>query len=317
MAAADLNVALVGPGAIGERHLISLRAAGARVSAVVSGTAAESAAFAAQYDVPVASTDLDAVLDRDDVDAVVIASPTQLHAGQLRSALSAGKPTLCEIPFALSLPDAVELVDLADRKRLQATVAHTFRYAAPYREIRDRIEQGSFQTRHVVGHQLSLRHDNIGWTGRQRDWVDDVLWHHGGHLFDTALWFLDASEVEVTGRVGPEWSGNGTYMDVAAVLVAPDGDLASLALSYHSRASFGNLMVIGEDETFEIRGGTLNLNGEPIVECADWEQMMRSAQADQDREFIDSIREDRQPRFALRDAIPTMRVLDALAPKRD
>jgi 2-hydroxy-4-carboxymuconate semialdehyde hemiacetal dehydrogenase len=315
VATEDLNVALVGPGAIGERHLFSLRAAGARVSAVVSGAAAEADAFAAQYDVPTASTNLDAVLGRDDVDAVVIASPTPLHAGQLRSALLAGKPTLCEIPFALGLADAQELADLADRQRLQATVAHTFRYAAPYREIRDRIEQGTFQTRHVVGHQLSLRHDNIGWTGRQRDWVDDVLWHHGGHLFDTALWFLDATDVEVTGRVGPEWPGNGTYMDVAAVLVAPDGDLASLALSYHSRASFGNLMIIGEDQTFEIRGGTLNLNGEPIVECADWEDMMRSAQAAQDLEFLDSIRQGRQPLFNLRDAIPTMRVLDALAPK--
>jgi 2-hydroxy-4-carboxymuconate semialdehyde hemiacetal dehydrogenase len=315
MVAADLNVALVGPGAIGERHLFSLRAAGARVSAVVSGAPAEAEAFAAQYDVPTASAELDAVLGRDDVDAVVIASPSPLHAGQLRSALLAGKPTLCEIPFALGLTEAMELADLADRQRLQATVAHTFRYAAPYREIRDRIEQGTFQTRHVVGHQLSLRHDNIGWTGRQRDWVDDVLWHHGGHLFDTALWFLDATDVEVTGRVGPEWPGNGTYMDVAAVLVAPDGDLASLALSYHSRASFGNLMIIGEDQTFEIRGGTLNLNGEPIVECADWEDMMRSAQAAQDLEFLDSIRQGRQPLFNLRDAIPTMRVLDALAPK--
>ena len=316
MTLGDLNVALIGPGAIGERHLASLRAAGARVDLVVSNSMDEGATFAARHGISSATTDLDRVLAREDIDAVVIASPSHLHASQSIAVLKAGKSVLCEIPCALTLRDAEELAEAATASGKEAMIAHTFRFAKPYREIRSRVEDGSFQTRHVVGHQLSLRHEDIGWTGRSRDWADDVLWHHGGHLVDTALWYLDAPEVATVGTVGPDWPGNGRYMDVAAVLVAPDGDLASLALSYHSRMSFGNLMVIGEDQTFEVCGGALVCNGETVIDCGDWETMMRDAQAAQDREFLDSIREGRKPSFTIDDALPTMRVLNELCSGR-
>jgi 2-hydroxy-4-carboxymuconate semialdehyde hemiacetal dehydrogenase len=100
------------------------------------------------------------------------------------------------------------------------------------------------------------------------------------------------------------------------VLVAPDGDLASLALSYHSRVSFGNLVVVGEDQTFELRRGQLLCNGETIVDVGSWEDMMRDAQAAQDREFLDSLRQGRAPSFTIHDTLPTMRILDKLSSGR-
>ncbi|MFF1877085.1 Gfo/Idh/MocA family protein [Leifsonia sp. NPDC058230] len=312
----DVRIALIGPGAIGERHLASLRAAGARVEVVVGGSLGEAREFAERCAVPTALDDLDEALSRPDIDAVVIASPSHLHAPQSLRALAAGKPVLSEIPCALSLAQAEELANASRSADVPLQIAHTFRFARPYLEIRRRIEDGAFAARHVVGHQLSRRHDNIGWTGRRRDWVDDVLWHHGGHLFDTALWYLDSTEVDVRGTVGPDWPRTGSYMDAAAVLVAPDGDLASLALSYHSRMSFGGLMVVGEEDTFEIRGGALICNGEIILDCGDWDEMMREAQADQDRDFLDAIRENRRPQFTIDDALPSMRVLDRVSAGR-
>jgi 2-hydroxy-4-carboxymuconate semialdehyde hemiacetal dehydrogenase len=312
----DINVALVGPGAIGERHLRALATGGGRVNAVVSRYADEAATFAAEHGIDLHTTDLDAVLARSDVDAVVLASPSPFHHDQALACLRAGKPVLSEIPYALDLAGALELVEVAEQTGLQATVAHSFRFAAPYREIRRRVEQGRLDVRHVTVQQLSLRHENIGWTGRKRDWVDDLLWHHGGHVIDLALWFLDAPDVEVLGVVGPDWPGNGTYMDVSATLVAPDRDLASFALSYHSRSSGGSMVIIGEDETYTVRDGALVCNGETELESGGYDAMMAAAWAAQDGEFLDSIRENRAPAFDLRDALPAMRAMAKIAATR-
>lgn len=319
----DINVALVGPGAIGERHLRALRARGGRVNAVVSRYADEAAAFAAEHGIDVHTTDLDAVLARSDIDAVVLASPSPFHHDQALACLRAGKPVMSEIPYALDLPGAIELVEVAEQTGLQATVAHSFRFAAPYQEIRRRVEQGRLDIRHVTVQQLSLRHDNVGWTGRKRDWVDDLLWHHGGHVIDLALWFLDTADVEVLGVVGPDWPGNGTYMDVSATLVAPDRDIASFALSYHSRASGGSMVIIGEDETYTVRDGALVCNG-ALVSSGDghlgsggYDAMMADAWAAQDGEFLDSIRAGRKPSFDLGDALPAMRAMAKIAATRE
>ena len=249
----DISVALVGPGAIGERHLRALRSRGAEVTVVVSRYPDEAAAFARAHGIAAHTAELDLALARTDVDAVVLASPSPFHHDQALASLRAGRPVLSEIPYALDLPGAEELVRVAAETGLAASVAHSFRFAQPYQEIRRRVEDGRLDVRHVSVQQLSLRHENIGWTGRRRDWVDDLLWHHGGHVIDLAMWFLDTDEVDVLGVVGPDWAGNGTYMDVSATLVAPDRDMASFALSYHSRMSGGSMFVIGEDETYAVR----------------------------------------------------------------
>lgn len=168
----DINVALVGPGAIGERHLRALQSRGGHVNAVVSWYADEAAAFAAEHGIKVHTTDLDVVLSRSDVDAV------------------------------------------------------------------------------------------------------------------------------------------------SATLIAPDGDLASFALSYHSRASGGSMVVIGEDETYTVRDGALVSNGETLTESGGYDAMMAAAWADQDGEFLDSIREGRMPSFDLGDALPAMRAMAKIAGAR-
>ena len=104
----DINVALVGPGAIGERHLRALRTRGGRVNAVVSRYADEAEAFAAEHGIDVHTTDLDAVLARSDVDAVVLASPSPFHHDQALACLLAGKPVMSEIPYALDLAGATD-----------------------------------------------------------------------------------------------------------------------------------------------------------------------------------------------------------------
>jgi 2-hydroxy-4-carboxymuconate semialdehyde hemiacetal dehydrogenase len=311
----QVSVALVGPGAIGERHLWALREAGARVDVIVGADDAEASGFAAQYGIVHSYSRLEEALGRTDIDAVVIATPSQLHAGQTAAALASGRPVLCEVPCALSLNEAVRLLELSGATGNALMIAHTYRFAAPYAALRDRIEDGGFAVRHLVWNQLNLRQENVGWTGRQRTWTDDVLWHHGGHAVDLALWYLGTDDVVVHGRSGPEWSGNGNHMDVAAVLEAPDGDLATLALSYHSRKPTNSFLVIGEEHTFSIDNGVLEMDGSVLLDTGGFDVMMRAAMVAQARDFLAVVADGQQPRFSITDALPTMRVLDQLQSK--
>jgi 2-hydroxy-4-carboxymuconate semialdehyde hemiacetal dehydrogenase len=118
---------------------------------------------------------------------VVVASPSPVHAEQSVAALRAGRHVLCEIPVSVDLDGAEELAATADATGRIAMVGHTLRYWAPHRTVREWVERGDLRLRHLVARSLQLGQTNVGWMGRQRDWTDSVLWHHGAHLVDAAL----------------------------------------------------------------------------------------------------------------------------------
>ena len=96
-----MRIALAGAGAFGIRHLDALAVIdGVTVTAVVSRRPEQAAEVAARYGARHAGTDLAEVLARDDVDAVILCTPTQLHAGQAIAAMRAGKHVQVEIPLA-------------------------------------------------------------------------------------------------------------------------------------------------------------------------------------------------------------------------
>lgn len=309
---ADIPVGIAGPGAIGGFHARAIAELGGRVVAVAGPRPEENAEFAAAYSVPRTYGSLDDMLADDEVAAVVIASPSPVHAEQATAAMRAGKAVLCEIPMGLSLADAETVVRVAAETSACATVAHTLRFWEPHRRVRALVESGELRLTHVIARSLQLRQTNVGWTGRVRDWTDNVLWHHGAHQVDAALWFLDATDVQVHGGRGPDWPKTGSPMDVAAVLATPHGGLATLCLSYHSRAAVDDYVLIAEDTTLRIGDGRLLGPDGPLVDSPDTATTQSKAIAAQDEEFLTAVGEGRSPVFTVADALPAMRVLGAL-----
>lgn len=307
-----MRVALVGPGAIGEKHLDALREADADLSVVVGPDRAATVAFAADHDIAAIESDFRNVLSRDDIDAVVISSPSPVHAEQSRMALAARKHVLCEVPAGLTLAEVRNVAAEAARAERQVMVCHTTRFWAPVLELRRRIDEGSFSAAHVIARSTILRQENVGWTGVVRDWVDDVLWHHGAHLVDTALWLLAEQASVVSGVRGPDWHGSGKHMDVGVSLATPSGRIASLSLSYHARIAVSDYLVIGEDETYEIRNGELwssdgvVVGGETVAEVQD------AAIRAQDKAFVDAIASGTTATPSIADVLPAMEILEAI-----
>ncbi|WP_238011653.1 Gfo/Idh/MocA family oxidoreductase [Dactylosporangium sp. AC04546] len=307
-----MGVGILGPGAIGACHARAIRAAGGRVVAVAGPKPDENAEFSAEHDIPRSYVDTDELLADDEIDAVVVAAPSPVHAALSVAALRAGKHVLCEIPAGVSLAEAELVARIAAETGRHAAMGHTLRFWAPHLEVRARVERGELRLRHIIARSLQLRQSNVGWTGRTRDWTDSVLWHHGAHLADTALWLLDATEAKVYGGCGPDWPGSGGPMDVGAVLVTPSGDMATLSLSYHSREPVSDYVLIAEDQTLHINDGRLYGPDGVIVDSAGVAATQDAAIEAQDADFLAAVTEGRTPRCTVADVLPAMRVLDAL-----
>ncbi|MFI9557908.1 Gfo/Idh/MocA family protein [Nonomuraea endophytica] len=301
------RLGIVGPGAIAEQHAAALTAAGADLAAVAGPDRARTAAFAARFGIKQVYGTAEDLYAHPGLDAVVIASPHAHHAAQTLAALDAGLHVLCEIPLALSLADAEAVAERARATGRLVAVAHTLRFCQPYLRVREEIERGALSVTHVVARTLMLRQDDTGMGGRPRDWTDDVLWHHGAHTVDAALWLLAAKRADVHGARGEPWRG-GPPMDAGAVLRVPGGALATIALSYHSRLPARELTVIGQERTLHLSGGLLREHdGTVLLDCGD--RMEADGLARQDADFLDAITHGRPPGCSAADILPATRVL--------
>ena len=107
-----MRIALAGAGAFGEKHLDGLKKIdGVEIVSVISRRAEQAAEVAAKYGAKHSGTELDEVLERDDVDAVILCTPTQMHAEQAIACMEAGKHVQVEIPLSDTWADAQKVFE--------------------------------------------------------------------------------------------------------------------------------------------------------------------------------------------------------------
>ena len=191
-------------------------------------------------------------------------------------------------------------------------VCHTLRYWQPFHAAHEAMRTGGWRPTNIVARGLSRRHENVGWTGRQRSWTDDLLWHHGGHIVDAVLGLLDSPVVEVSAAVGPVWERSGLPMDYAIALRTVDGGIASISLSYNAGISASDYVIIGRDQTIAISGGEARTADGPIGTSEPVADAQEHAIWAQNADFLESIRTGRRPVADGASVLPAMRVLQAV-----
>ena len=160
-----LGVAILGYGAIADMHAVALRAAGARLLVVAGPNQAEAKEFAGRHGVEAVVTDPAHAIETDGVEAVVIASPSPVHASQVADAIAAGRHVLVEIPLALSAADAEALVAQAAAARRTLMVCHTLRYWQPFHAARAAMD-GRRAGGRATSWPAGCRVDARTWAGR-------------------------------------------------------------------------------------------------------------------------------------------------------
>ena len=305
--ASRVNICMVGYGSIAACHMQAFREIPNVNPHVLVGRRQEpTAEFAERWQFEHHTLDLASALAHEAVDAVVITSPNELHVRQSVAALRAGKDVLVEIPIAMNLADAEMVTDLARKLGRRLMVCHTMRFMPALQEVYRRTSQGQLKLHHIVGFFGVMRRSNSSWTGRQRSWVDNILWHHAAHMVDLALWVTGAnSSNDVTCRFGPPHPTQ-AIMDMMLSIVLSNGVLVNLSESYNSSSFRWRLLFIGEQSTLEFDDGTLyDGEGNVVVPRHSIVDLL-----EQNREFVSAVTEGRDPAITGEDVLPAMRILE-------
>ncbi|MDT7600417.1 MAG: 2-hydroxy-4-carboxymuconate semialdehyde hemiacetal dehydrogenase [Pseudonocardiales bacterium] len=305
-----VRIALVGAGAFGIKHLDALSVIDdAVVGSVVSTPIEQAKEVAARYSATHAGTGLDEVLARDDIDAVILASPTPLHAEQAVATLRAGKHVQVEIPLADSWAGAESVAVAAEETGLVCMAGHTRRFNPSHRWVRGRIQAGALTLQHLEVQTYFLRRSNLNALGQPRSWTDNLLWHHAAHTVDL-LRYQTGQEV-VAGHVlaGPTHAELGIPMDMSIQLRTSGGTLCTLSLSFNNDGPFGSVFrYIGDTGTYLARYDDLVTGNDEPVDLSGVGVPGNGIEG-QDREFVAAIRDGRAPESSVTSVLPSYRVL--------
>jgi 2-hydroxy-4-carboxymuconate semialdehyde hemiacetal dehydrogenase len=305
-----MKICLAGTGAMGEIHVKALKKIeDVKVVSVAGRTEAGVKAFAEKWNIPHSSTNLDECVDRPGVDAVILTTPSDQHHDQTLMALRKGKHVQVEIPMALTLADSQHMLDEAKRAGKTLMVTHTRRFANPHREIRRRIQEGTFHLHHMVVETYFFRRTNLNMHGQPRSWVDNLLWHHGCHSVDLAHWILNEPNWDVWGQRGPDHPELKIPMDISVAMKSRKGPLFTMAMSFNNKGPFGGFYrYIGEEETYKVyRDSMTDSEGNDVVFDDNTAAFDR-----QDIEFVGAVREGREPESSAASVVPTMALLDKI-----
>ena len=318
-----MNIAILGYGSIAQDHaraISALRGSAEgrdlRLYGVMGPHPEPTAAFGREFGMDVATTNLDDLLADPRVEAVIVCSPTPVHAEQTERCLRAGKHVLCEIPLALSLAETDRLIRLADEVDRRLMVCHTQRYQPALIEARRLVAAGELHPHAIVSRYMFGRRENVNWRGRRRSWTDNLLWHHGCHDVDATLWVLGVPErgeaVETVAQVALPGADLEVPMVLSLVMRTPRDQLVTVAMSYHVHFPIHDWLVIGEETTLLFADRQLRDKERLLVDAPPSDPGDLAAPiARQDAEFFAAVREGREPAISARAVRPGMAALQA------
>jgi 2-hydroxy-4-carboxymuconate semialdehyde hemiacetal dehydrogenase len=308
-----MRVAVAGAGAFGIKHLDGLALIdGVTVTSVVSRRPEQAEEVARKFGVEHASTDLDEVLARDDVDAVILCTPTQLHARQAIATMRAGKYVQVEIPLADSWADAQQVDRVQRETGLVAMAGHTRRFNPSHQWIHRRIGAGELSIQQMDVQTYFFRRKNLNALGEPRSWTDNLLWHHAAHTVDL-FQYQTGEDVQIAHAVqGPIHPELGIPMDMSIQLRTPEGRICTLSLSFNNDGPLGTFFrYICDNGTYIARYDDLVTGREEPIDVSSVDVSSNGIEL-QDREFVAAIREGREPNSSVRDVLPCYRVLGEL-----
>ncbi len=309
-----IKIALAGAGAFGIKHLDALRnIAGVEVVSLVGRRLDATQEIADKYGIPHIATELADSLALAEVDAVILCTPTQLHAEQTLQCLRAGKHVQVEIPLSDSWRDAQAVLAASQQaSKLVAMVGHTRRFNPSHQWVHQRITAGQFKIQQMDVQTYFFRRSNINALGQARSWTDHLLWHHAAHTVDLFAYQCGSPIVQANAIQGPIHPELGIAMDMSIQLKAANGAICTLSLSFNNDGPLGTFFrYIGDTGTYIARYDDLFTGKDEKIDVSAVDVSMNGIEL-QDREFIAAIREGRQPNASVAQVLDCYRVLGEL-----
>ena len=312
-----IKVALAGAGAFGVKHIDGIRNIdGVEVVSVIGRDLEKTREVAAKYGIAHVATDLGESLALKEVDAVILCTPTQMHAEQTIACLKAGKHVQVEIPLADSLKGAQDVVTLAKASKLVAMCGHTRRFNPSHQYVNKQIKAGKFNIQQMDVQTYFFRRTNMNALGQARSWTDHLLWHHAAHTVDLFAYQCGSPIVKANAVQGPIHPALGIAMDMSIQLQTANGAICTLSLSFNNDGPLGTFFrYIGDTATYLARYDDLmqstSSGKEEKIDVSQVAVSMNGIEL-QDREFFAAIREKREPNSSVAQVLNCYQVLHNL-----
>jgi 2-hydroxy-4-carboxymuconate semialdehyde hemiacetal dehydrogenase len=308
-----MKIIIAGSGSIARQHLAAIKnIADVEVVTLLGTDEEELKEVSAEYDIKNWSTDEKSVIRNSDAQAIILCTPTPLHAQQTIAWLKAGKHVLVEIPMGVTLDECREIVATQKETGKVAMVAHTRRFNPPHQWLHQQFKEGKLHLHHLVVETLFHRRDNVSALGKKRDWVDHLLWHHACHSVDLFGWQIEGEIIKRWAQQGPISDTLGIPLDMTIGLRSETAQIATIALSFNNEGPLGSwFRYICEEGTFKVRYNEMTDGWDNPVNY-DWKGVSDDGIELQDREFFEAITEKRAPRSSVEDCFNTMEILHKL-----
>jgi 2-hydroxy-4-carboxymuconate semialdehyde hemiacetal dehydrogenase len=308
-----MKICVAGQGAFGVKHLEALQnIPGIEVVTLAGGSPETTKAVAERFKIPHWSLDLGECLAQPGVEAVILATPTQMHARQAIQSMRAGKHVMVEIPMADTVADAEEIVKVQKATGLVAMAGHTRRFNPSHQFVHNRIVKGELHIQQMDVQTYFFRRTNMNAMGQPRSWTDHLLWHHACHTVDLFQYQTGEEISKCYALQGPYHPELKIAMDMSIGLQVPSGAICTLSLSFNNDGPLGTFfryicdngtyiarydeLVDGKNNPIDVSKVAVSLNGIEL----------------QDREFFAAITEKREPNASVAQALSAMRVLGRL-----
>ncbi|MEO8012635.1 MAG: Gfo/Idh/MocA family oxidoreductase, partial [Polaromonas sp.] len=297
----------------GIKHLDGIKNIdGVEVVSLISRDLGKTQQVADQYGIQHVSTDLADALALTEVDAVILCTPTQMHAGQTLACLRAGKHVQVEIPLADNLKGAEAVVALQKETGLVAMCGHTRRFNPSHQYVNQQITAGKFNVLQMDVQTYFFRRTNTNALGQARSWTDHLLWHHAAHTVDLFAYQANSPIVQANAVQGPIHPVLGIAMDMSIQLKAASGAICTLSLSFNNDGPLGTYFrYIGDTATYLARYDDLFTGKEEKIDVSQVAVSMNGIEL-QDREFFSAIKEGREPNASVAKVFACYQVLDQL-----
>ena len=308
-----IKVALAGAGAFGIKHLDGIKNIDdVEVVSLVGRRFDQTKEVADKYSIKHVATDLADSLALPEVDAVILCTPTQMHAEQSIQCLKAGKHVQVEIPLADNLQGAKEVAELQKKTGLVAMVGHTRRFNPSHQWVHKKIEAGEFHIQQMDVQTYFFRRTNMNALGQARSWTDHLLWHHAAHTVDLFAYQAGSPIVKANAVQGPINKDLGIAMDMSIQLKAANGAICTLSLSFNNDGPLGTFFrYIGDTGTYLARYDDLYTGKDEKIDVSNVDVSMNGIEL-QDREFFAAIREGREPNSSVQQVFNCYQVLHDL-----
>ena len=308
-----IKVALAGAGAFGIKHLDGIKnIAGVEVVSLIGRELDKTREVAAKYGIGHVTTQLTESLALPGLDAVILCTPTQMHAAQTVACLQAGKHVQVEIPLADSLAGAQDVVAWQQKTGLVAMCGHTRRFNPSHQYVNQKIRAGQFNIQQLDVQTYFFRRTNMNALGQARSWTDHLLWHHAAHTVDLFAYQCGSPIVKANALQGPIHPTLGIAMDMSIQLQAANGAICTLSLSFNNDGPLGTFFrYIGDSATYLARYDDLYTGKDEKIDVNQVAVSMNGIEL-QDREFFAAIREGREPNSSVAQVLACYEVLQGL-----